>query len=138
MSRALVIAAALSLVACSSEDATGGPPRAGEGDDATDAGSNADVRVDPTGGRTSTAQSCFAACQNVALTCIPKGSATTKAAFLELSTGGCKGMLDGQELELKCGDITVCIDGACVPGTFNAFQFSYTAKDGKDTVCNRD
>ncbi len=139
----------VTVIACSSEpsDDGGRTPRP------SDAGTSEqrDVGpVDPNNGRDDKPESCFAACQNTAFTCLTKGASTTSKADLQLTQAGCEGTLtdDGVALAMKieCLRAEVCLGAAagqaaseCVKGTFSAFAFAYTpGSGGAQNVCTRD
>ena len=103
-----------------------------------EARSAAEEKTDPTGGRDATSTSCFAACQNVSLTCIAKKSAKTSEVSLQLDgSKGCTGTLGSKSLTVQClgknsKPPQVCIADDCQDGTFSAFTFGFG-----DSVCTR-
>jgi hypothetical protein len=128
---------ALLLVGCASEASSAPDPGDDDEDPSSDAAkAEAEKNTDPTGGRDATPSSCFAACQNVAMSCTTKGSAKTSDVFLQLDGfKGCAGTIGAKKLEITCiGDKPqVCIDGACEDdGTFSAFTLGFG-----DTVCTK-
>ncbi len=93
----------------------------------------------PVDDKTSSAQDCFAACQNTKYACKVAGR-TVSTVHLNPTASGCTGGMDREgaqtDLEVRCegtGDQSasqVCAAGACAKGTFSAFAFSYKGNPG--------
>ena len=142
---------ALVSLGCEKEDSSDdGARRGSSSEDPSDGGTSSNGGdADPTGGRDDDAASCFAACQNTAFSCQPKGGGTISTADLFPDANGCTGTLttDGAASALKvdCLARQICTGAdpageatACGGATYSAFSFAFTptGADG-ELVCTR-
>lgn len=131
-----LLVVALLVAGCASDP----PANNGDDDDADPssdkAKADAEKKTDPTGGRDNKPASCFAACQNVAMTCNAKGSVTTSDVSLALdSYTGCVGTIGTKAFKINClADPVpqVCVADECEDGTFTAITLAFG-----DTICSK-
>ena len=124
---------AIALGACAADPASSDAPAAGDEDD----GEKAAV-VDPAAGRDTSAQSCFAACQNASFSCAD-GEGSSREAFLAFADPGCNGEIatagsasKTSTLRVDCGQHRVCVGDECREAFFNATSIGWGS-----VVCTR-
>lgn len=142
MKRLVLLVLPVLAIGCA-EETTSSDRKSTPSSSGSDAGTDATTEAataDPNDGRDSDPASCYAVCSNTSFTC---GSSPALVANLAPDEKGCTGTIGPaggatKPLKLDCGPREVCVDGACVGGSFSAFTFSYTPAGGAKIVCTRD